>query len=433
MYADAMVVIVGTAVAKIVGALKVIVTARYFGASDALDAFLIAFLLPSFFCDVIAGCLTPSFVPVLTETRDKEGEAAAHRAVQETLAFGLAVLSAGAVVLAGLGHWLLPVLGSGFNAAKLGLAQSLFLLLLLWLPGGACIVVWRAVLNACGAFALAATAPILTPVLTIAGLWLLPSEWGAYTLCAGTLAGVLAELIVLAVAVKRLGFPITPALSGWRPGVGGLARRYFPLATSGMASSAAVMIDQAVAATLAAGSVSMLSYGSRLVTVVIEVTSASIGTAALPAFSRMVSSGDWANLRRSSSHFSILALAAAVPVTVVLMLFAQPVVGLVFQRGAFDASATQVVSRIFRFALLQLPFAALLAVASRLAIAVGATSVVARVAVAGCIVNLAGDLLLSRWMGVAGIALATSITQVISLTLLLTLLPRSERRLLRVI
>src|ERR1700675_4753438 len=68
-----------TALAKLAGGAKVVVTARYFGTSDALDAYLIAFVLPSFVADTAAGSLIPSFLPAFIEVRQKQGIEAAAR------------------------------------------------------------------------------------------------------------------------------------------------------------------------------------------------------------------------------------------------------------------------------------------------------------------------------------------------------------------
>ena len=85
---------------------------------------------------------------------------------------------------------------------------------------------------------------------------------------------------------------------------------------------------------------------------------------------------------------------------------------------------------IQRFALLQLPFALALAMVARLAAALQVSSVLARVAVVAFVANLTGDILFARWIGIAGIALATAMVQAISLIAVVILLVRRERRLI---
>src|SRR5580700_10836433 len=74
-----------TALVKLVGALKVVFTARAFGMSDGLDAYLIAFVLPSFVCDTLAGSLQSALVPTYIEVREREGRIASTRLYQSAL------------------------------------------------------------------------------------------------------------------------------------------------------------------------------------------------------------------------------------------------------------------------------------------------------------------------------------------------------------
>src|SRR5580704_672446 len=73
MLADTLTVGGWTAVSKVGSGLKVIVAARLYGTSDAMDAFLIAFLVPSFFMDILASPLDAALVPSLIELREKHG------------------------------------------------------------------------------------------------------------------------------------------------------------------------------------------------------------------------------------------------------------------------------------------------------------------------------------------------------------------------
>src|SRR5512141_1904970 len=113
------------------------VTARYFGAGDQLDAFVIAFLLPAFFTDIVAGSFGASFVPAFIRVRSNQGEAAARMFARTGLALVVGAMLAVGVLLAAGGRWLLPLLGSGFSPEKLRLTASLLLALILWLPMGA--------------------------------------------------------------------------------------------------------------------------------------------------------------------------------------------------------------------------------------------------------------------------------------------------------
>ncbi|MEE9218507.1 MAG: lipid II flippase MurJ, partial [Acidobacteriota bacterium] len=115
---------------KVVGFIKELLVARQFGTSDALDAFLIAFLLLTFSGNVIAGALAPAFVPTYVRARNHDAGSTAQLFFSEVLLISLGVLSAVTVLLAVVGGALLKILGSGFGPDKLLLTRNLFFLLL---------------------------------------------------------------------------------------------------------------------------------------------------------------------------------------------------------------------------------------------------------------------------------------------------------------
>src|SRR5690349_25033045 len=86
MLADTVTVGGWTSLAKLAGAVKLILAARLFGAGDAMDAYLIAFLLPSFFIDMLASPLDSALIPTLIELREKHGKEAAEQLYRSTLA-----------------------------------------------------------------------------------------------------------------------------------------------------------------------------------------------------------------------------------------------------------------------------------------------------------------------------------------------------------
>jgi putative peptidoglycan lipid II flippase len=423
VYADAATIGILTSAAKLVGAAKVVIMARFFGTTDQLDAFLIAFLLPSFLSDVVAGSLTPCLIPQLVKSQTP------RRMAAWALTAALGVMSIAALGLAIAGHWLLPLAASSFSAQKLRLAEALLLGLLLWLPMSACIAICRAVLNANGRFALAAIATMGSPLMTIALLYVLPKQWGVTVLCAGTVGGVGLEWLVLAVSVRRLGYPILPAWPDWTSTwMKQLGRQYIPLAASAIILSACTVVDQSVAGRLGSGQVSALAYGTKLAAVLLAIAGSSLGTAVLPAFSRMAATEDWAKIRKTVWSYCGTIAAFSLPATFALIAGSGILIRAVFEHGAFGESATQLVTQVQRYALLETPFAMVLAVVTRLTAALSANALLLPMGIAALTTNVIFDLLFSRWFGVAGIALATAVVRAVSLAVLILLLRRHVRR-----
>jgi putative peptidoglycan lipid II flippase len=428
MLTDTVTVGAFSSLAKIAGALKIVVVARYFGASDSLDAFLIAFLLPSFAANVLGGCWTSSTVPAFLKASTLHGEAAVARLARTALALSCALMGLLGLALVLAGPYLLPLFGSSFSFEKLQLTKHLFFALALWVLASACTSTWRAVLNAGGVFALPALAPAMVPVFTIFALWGLASTTGVYALSIGTVCGAVAEAVILGLAVRRRGIPLRPAWYGWTPELAAIWRQYLPLVAGSAIASASIIVDQAVAGTLGGGSVSTLAYGNKLVEVGLAITATACGAAVLPVFSRFAAAGQWKQLRRAAATYIGTVFFISVPVTVLLAWYSFPIVRLMFQGGAFGSDEARAVSVVQAYALVQVPFALAVTLVARLVVAMQVSSILARVAVIAFVSNLIGDIILAQWMGVAGIALATGLVQAVSLFTLTGWLLKRRRR-----
>jgi putative peptidoglycan lipid II flippase len=428
VFQDAATVGVLTSATKVAAAVKVAVTARYFGAGDELDAFLIAFLLPGFFVDTVAGTFTPSLVPELIRAR---AAGTAQRVVQSGLAMVLGAILPLALLLIVAGPWIVPLLGSSFSADKVDLTVALLLSMLVWLPLGAFSATWRAVLNAHGNVALAAGVQMASPVLTMLFLFLGGARWGVYVLCAAVVVGSLAEFGILGFAVRRLGYSLRPSWTGWTGETLAIRAQYLPLLAGTLIVSGCGLVDQAVAGSLGTGSVSALSYGVKYAGVLIAIGGTGMATAVLPEFSRLVTLGRWTELRRALRVHVGVAMAVMVPVTAGFIVASEWIVRVTFQRGEFGPEEAALVTGIQQFSLLIVPFAVMLLIAQRLATALSATGLILRAGVAAMVANITGDVLLPRWFGVSGVALASWMGHVVYLVGLLGLLYAKEPRLFR--
>jgi putative peptidoglycan lipid II flippase len=414
MLADTLTVGGWTSVVKLAGAVKVILAARLFGAGDAMDAYLIAFLLPSFFMDMFAGPLDSALIPSLIEVREQRGRSAAealYRTVLAAAAAGLLLAAAAAAVLSGL---LLPLIASSFPAGKLGFTQQLLLLMLPVVPLCGLASTWRAALNSEHRFGYSAAIPAITPIVSILALVTAGEQYGVLALAAGTLTGGTLEAILAGAGAKRLGYPILPRWYGISPALRQAGEQYVPLVAMTFVMTGSALIDQSMAAHLSSGSVAALSYGTRLLGVLVVIGPTAMGTAVLPHISATAVLAEPSALSRALRSYGLFIFAVILPATAVLVYFSGPIIQVLFQKGAFDAAATHLVSNVQRASLLQLPVAVLLALEIRLSSALKANRVLYRVAALSLLLTLGLDLLFMRWWGVVGIALAGFVTRLVS-------------------
>jgi putative peptidoglycan lipid II flippase len=414
---------------KLAGWAKLLVIARRFGTGDDLDAFLIAFLVPSFLAEVAGAPFSAALIPTLVEVRERQGRREAQRLFSGVAMLAGLILCAVAAAAVVLRRGALGVLASSFSGAKFELTNSLLLAMLPLVVMMGVSSVWRAALHAGEKFALAAAAPALTPVLTV--LLLLPAgmRWGAHVLVAGALAGTALELAVMGWAVRRSGYSLLPRWTGMHPALRQVMGQYAPMVAGAILLTGAPLVDLAFAAALGAGAVSALSYGTKLVAVMLAVGPVALSTVVFPHFSRMAAMRDAEGIWHTLRTFSRLVVLLTVPLALVLATSSQSIVRMLFQRGAFTESDTQIVAAVQRYAAVQIPFAVLGVLILRVVSSVKAN----RFLMWGAAVNLAAtvvlDYELSRYWGVPGIALARAAVSMLSLCYLCAILARVLRRL----
>jgi len=402
-----------TLLVKFVAAGKEAFVARQLGVGDALDAFLIAYLLPALAMNVIAGSFNSALVPTYIQVRERDGRAASQRLFSSVMFWGIGLLLLASVLLALLFPLILPFFAAGFGPEKLAFTRLLFWALLPLITITGLATTWSAVLNAESEFALPAAAPIITSLVVAAVLFFRVGAWGAWGLAIGTLAGACLEAALIGGCLWRRGVSMTPLRGEVDAGLRQVRRQYAPLAAAALVFSGTSLADQAIAARLGPGSVAALSYGYKIVSMVIGVTAMAVSTSVLPHFSRLVANDDWTSLRRDMQSYTLIILAMLVPLALLLAVFSVSIVRLVFQRGVFTPHDTQVVGHVQACFALQVPFYTVGMMYLRLISALKINNHIFLVSSLCLVLNFVLDIVFAKCFGVMGIALSTTAVSLI--------------------
>jgi putative peptidoglycan lipid II flippase len=413
-----------TAVVKAGAMLKDITVAHRFGAGDALDAFYVALLLPNFLTSAVGESFGASFIPVYIELRDTQGNKVAQRMFSSLACVGLAIFLSLSLLLALFYGVLLPLIGSGFDEAKLGLARTLSVPLLMWLGLCGINALWHAALNADERFAVSAISPILSPLLIIVILAGFASRWGVYALAVGSFLGGVGDLSVCGIALRRAGLSLMPRWYGLSPALLRVLGQFAPIVAGTLLMGSATVIDQTMAGMLSTGSVAALNYANKLLTLPMWVGVNSLSVAVFPSFSQLTAREDWARLRSVLSTYARVILLVSIPFTFVLMWYSETLVSRIFEGGAFSAQDVRLVARVQMLLSLQLPFYALGILYVRALSALKHSRVLMWGTVVNVVVNAVLNLVFMRIIGLAGIALSTSVMYMISCGFLWFMLER---------
>ncbi len=405
-----------TALTKVFYLAKDLLVANIFGRSDALDAFLIAYVMPTFIINVMTAQLGAALIPAFIHQQESRGRQQAHALLANVMAVYILLLAVVAALVAIGARYFLPYLATGFDNQKIFLTRQLTTILAFNILFSGIAALWRAVLNATEQFAFPAATAAGTPIGMILFLMFYP-QGGVYSLALGMVVGIALETITLAWCARRVQIPLLPAWGGLYDEVRHVLRQYGLLMAGAILMAATDLVDQSMAAALPSGSVAALSYGSKLPSVPVSLIIMALGTAVLPFASKLVSAQNWQGLRSMMNKYLWLIFAATVPFTLAFAWFSEPIIRLVFQRGAFTPGDTAIVSNVQALYVLQIPFITAYILVSRLISSIRQNAILMWVAGIVLAAKIGLNALLINWLGVAGIALSTALIYFLSFIL----------------
>lgn len=418
-----------TMISRVTGFVRDMLIAAVVGAGPAADAFFVAFQIPNFFRRLTGeGALTVAFVPMfagLVETKGKQAAVAFAGQVQSVLLMALLALVV-AAELAMPGVILVMAPGFADEALRYDLAVELTRITFPYLPLISLVALWGGMLNSLGRFWAMAAAPILlnliliTALATAAGALETPGHVLAWGVAA---AGVAQALFVAAACRREDALPplVRPRLT---PQVKKLLILMAPAALGAGVVQVNAFIGILLASLLPAGSVSYLYYADRVVQLPLGVVGVAIGTALLPMLSRQVRAGSTAEAIGTQNRALEIALLLTVPAAVALAVIAEPVITVLFERGAFtEVDGYQTAMTLAAYAA-GLPAFVLIKVFQPGFFAREDTATPVKVAAAAVAANLACNAVLLPLYDQVGIALSTVISSWLNAALLAVLLWR---------
>jgi putative peptidoglycan lipid II flippase len=410
-----LVVAICTFAVKLLAAAKETLVAATFGVGDTIDAFVMAYLLPSFVVSVIANSCNAALIPTYIRVREQQGHEAAQRLFSETVlvSSGLFLMLTGLLALSGpmLLGWLAPE----FSPAKQVLTSQLFYLFLPVVLLSGLTTIWQAVLNAKERFASGALAPLMVPLASIVVLLLAGPNLNIFVLAASLTLGFLLQLGMLGWSLQQQGISLLPRWHGASEDLWQVIGQYWPMVAGGILVNSTPIVDRAMAATLPAGSVSVLNYAYKISALIIGVTTTALSTALIPYFSKMIAKADWEGVRHSLQTYIKLVIAVTLPLSALLFFASEPIVRLVYERGAFTASDTALVAQVQAMYVLQIPFYTLHIVFVRLISSLRANSFLMWATLINTVFNIVFDYLFIQLMGLPGIALANTVVYAVKL------------------
>lgn len=418
-------------VSRALGLLREMVISHQFGTSRELDAYLAAFRLPDLLFQIVAGgALASAFIPTFASFLARDDEESAWRLASAVIHWVLLITATLALLSGWLAPWLVRrVIAPGFPPEGQALTTELMRLMLITPVVFGVSGIFMGILNARQHFLLPALAPIVYNLGIIGGAVLLNPATGVRRLAVGVVVGALGHLLIQIPGLVRQGMRYTPV--GLRsPGVYEVGRLMAPRMLGLAAVQLNFLVNTFLASGLAAGSLAALNYAWLLMLLPQGIFAQAVATVAFPTFSTQVARGQYAEMRSTLASTLRAILYLAVPATVGLLTLRLPLVQLLFERGAFTATSTQMVTWALALFTLGLPAHSVVEIVVRAFYAMHDTKTPVLVGIAAMALNIALSLAFMNsfqaigWMPHGGLALSNSVATTVEMAVLLNIIRR---------
>ncbi|AKI02607.1 murein biosynthesis integral membrane protein MurJ [Hoeflea sp. IMCC20628] len=411
-----------TMASRVLGFVREAMIAGFLGAGPVADAFYAAFRFPNLFRRLFAeGAFNAAFVPLFAKEIEGGGPAAAKKFAEQVLSVLLLSLFA----ISALAMIFMPFLVGTVIAPKFADDPEKFELTVLlarimfpYLAAMSLVAMLAGILNSLRRYFLAALAPVLLNVVLVASLVaagyldLSAPIIGEVLGWSVTVSGLL-QLGLLVWALKREGFGLGFVRPRLTPAVKRLLWLALPAAVTGGITQINLLIGQIIASAQD-GAIAIINYADRLNQLPLGVIGIAIGVVLLPELSRALQAGDMKEAKYLQNRSLEFGLAITVPAAVGLALLPEPIIALVFERGAFTRETTLVTASVLAAFSIGLPAFVLSKIFTPVFYAREDMRTPLKASVVSVVINIVGSLVLFPRLGVMGLAIATSLAGWIS-------------------
>jgi len=338
-------------VSRVLGLARQMVVGALFGAGREFDAYVAAARIPEMIFLVVAGgALSSAFIPAFTDHLAREDHAGAWRLASAIVNLALIVLTFAAGLMAVFAPLLTrTVIAPGFDLSQQALTASLLRLMLISSVIFGVSGIVMGALNAYQHFLLPALASSVYNLSIIGGALLLGPRMGVRGMAVGVVVGAALHLLIQVPGLLRYGARYVPALGLDDPNVREVGRLMVPRVLGTAITQLNFVININLASRMGEGAVSAIYYAWLLLMLPLGVLAQAVGTAAFPTFAAQAARGERAEMRGALTATLRAVFSLCLPATVGLLVLGQPLVRLLFERGAFETSSTEAVTWALAF------------------------------------------------------------------------------------
>ena len=412
MKKTAFVLMVITIVSKIVGFGREIVLSYVYGASAITDAYLISQTIPAVIFSFISAGIATGFIPLYSRILNERGQIEANRYTNNLTNTLLLLSSVIVVFVLSFTQPIVKIFASGFSGETLELAIRFTRISVFGVYFTALLNIFAGFLRLHENYIIPALVGLPMNLVIIASLFI-STKTNIYVIAVGSVVATASQLLLLIPFVRKTGYRYQPILNLRDEYIKMMVYIALPVVAGQSVNQINVLVDRILASGIAVGGISALNYANRLNGFVQGLFVASISSVMYPMISKMAAENNIKGLKASFSEAISVINLLVIPATIGAMIFSKEIVTLLFGRGAFTPEAIDMTANaLFYYSIGMIAFG-LRDILSRAFYALQDTKTPMINAAIAVVINIILNLALSRYLGIGGLALATSIATIV--------------------
>lgn len=407
-----------TLASKFLGFLREVLIAKKFGSGWETDTYFIAMTATTMVMTMIGAAINTTVIPLFSEIEVRHGKERKIDYMNNILnvVFFIAII----IMILGwiFSPAIIKIVARGFEGKQFDLAVKLNRIGIPIVLFMGMTYIFKGFLESSESFTAPAAMSLPFNLIYIGFLLALASKQGIVGLMVASVVAALSQVLIQIPSAKRLGYKYKFKID--------LKDRYLrkalaltlPVLIGSAINELNIIVDKSLASGLTKGSISALNYGSRINSIVLGVFVTAIATVIFPMLSKESNKENLDSLKEIMGYGINIVLIITIPATIGLIILAGPFVRIFFQGGAFDSTATLMTSQAVIFYSIGMVAMALNITLNKVYYSLQDTRTPMINGAISVGINIVLNLILVRFMGHRGLALATSIAS-ISTTLLL--------------
>lgn len=404
-------------VSKVLGLFREVTLSFFYGTSNMSDIYLIALTIPTVIFSFVGIGLITTYMPVYTEVMQRDGKDAANKLTSNlincvilicTIVVGIVFIFATPIVKGFASGFEGEVLETAVFFTRISILGIYFMAISNILKGFLEIQK-NFIIPAIKGFVFNITLIISIALSTIVDNLILP---------VGIVAALMLQTILLLPSSRKLGFNYTFGIQLKDKYLKKIMLLSIPVILGVSVNQINVLVDRTIASQITVGGISALNYADKLGFFIQGVFVVSIVTVMYPVLTKLSANNNICEFKKKTSDFISVVHIFLLPATVGSLIFSEQIIMLLFGRGAFDQNAIQMTSNaLFYYSIGMIGFGQR-QILSRVFYSMQETKTPMINAAIGMMLNIILNIVLSRYIGIGGLALATSIAAIFTSVLL---------------